>query len=299
MNTIFHILKECEKKTLYIIGNGFDLFHKLPTSYFHFYQWLKMMKQDDFIDKMEKFFPSKHEIDKLLWHDFEMALGKYDLHLIYNRFTPEVSDRYIKNLELYARRAVEPIINKIRPLVSEWAQSISLNGVRPQIELLSDAQYLTFNYTLTLERVYQIKRTQIFHIHNSVNNDKVVVGSSVWKNRWDTERLGLSDEEEQGQKELIDVLNTLYKNPSGIIDASRDYFSHLSHIEHIVILGHSLSSIDMPYFREICYNISPNSHWYISKHLPGDSERIQNFVEVITYGPNNGTSKDNIHVFDL
>ena len=72
MNTILHILKECEKNTLYIIGNGFDLFHKLPTSYFHFYQWLKMMKQDDFIDKMEEFFPSKHEIDKLLWHDFEI-----------------------------------------------------------------------------------------------------------------------------------------------------------------------------------------------------------------------------------
>ena len=88
-------------------------------------------------------------------------------------------------------------------------------------------------------------------------------------------------------------------NPSEIIDVNRDYFSRLDTIEHVVILGHSLSSIDMLYFREIRNKISPKSHWYISKHSPQDGERIQNFINVITYAPNNGTSKDNIHIFDF
>jgi len=29
------------KRTLYIIGNGFDLAHNLPTKYCHFYEYCK------------------------------------------------------------------------------------------------------------------------------------------------------------------------------------------------------------------------------------------------------------------
>ena len=100
MNTILQNIKGYEEHTLYIIGNGFDLFHHLPTSYQHFYQWLKLMKQDDFIKKMEELFPCKSERGIQLWNDFEMALGKYELHSIYEKFTPEPSGGYIKDMEL-------------------------------------------------------------------------------------------------------------------------------------------------------------------------------------------------------
>ncbi len=298
MNTIFQNIKGYEEHTLYILGNGFDLLHNLPTSYQDFYKWLKMMKQNDFINKMEELFPCKSERNIQLWNDFEIALGKYDLHSIYERYTPKPTGGYIKDMELYARQAIEPVINKIQTLIFEWAKSISLDGARPMKELPSNARYLTFNYTLTLENVYHVPQMQILHIHNSIDKEKVIVGNDVWQNRWITENRKLQYEEEQSQKELIDVLNTLYKNPEEIIRSNQNFFSCLKDIKYVVVLGHSLSSIDMPYFREIRNRISPNSHWYISKHSPQDDERVQNFINVITYGPYS-TSKDNIHVFDF
>ena len=40
MFPIFSDLKGFEKEILYIIGNGFDLYHGIPTSYKDFYCWL-------------------------------------------------------------------------------------------------------------------------------------------------------------------------------------------------------------------------------------------------------------------
>lgn len=54
---------------LYIIGNGFDLWHKLPTSYDLFYDFAK-----DTLDELESYF----YIDTTQggpWSDFENCLG--------------------------------------------------------------------------------------------------------------------------------------------------------------------------------------------------------------------------------
>ena len=76
-----------ETKTLYVIGNGFDLFHGIPSSYSHFYHWLKAKGKNEFISKMESFFPSIINGELLLWKDFESALGIYDRNKIFNDAT--------------------------------------------------------------------------------------------------------------------------------------------------------------------------------------------------------------------
>lgn len=63
--------------TLYIIGNGFDRWHGLPTSYDHFYEFAK-----DALDDLDSYFC----IDTTKngpWHDFENCLGTYDWSLLY------------------------------------------------------------------------------------------------------------------------------------------------------------------------------------------------------------------------
>ena len=52
---------------LYIIGNGFDLYHGLPTSYKDFYEFGK-----DLLDEIEEFY--KLDISSATpWSDFEKA----------------------------------------------------------------------------------------------------------------------------------------------------------------------------------------------------------------------------------
>ena len=57
---------------LYIIGNGFDLWHGLPTSYREFYEFAQ-----DTLDELGNYYLfdlSVHEP----WHDFENALAAFE-----------------------------------------------------------------------------------------------------------------------------------------------------------------------------------------------------------------------------
>jgi len=61
---------------LYIIGNGFDLWHSLPTKYSDFY---KFSTQE--LDDLEQFL--SHISCEDLWNNFEFVLGKYDWSAFY------------------------------------------------------------------------------------------------------------------------------------------------------------------------------------------------------------------------
>ncbi len=189
METLLPDLKNHESTTLYIIGNGFDLHHGLPTSYQDFHQWLRDMKYNDFIAKMEELFPLESKGEKMLWYDFETALGEYDIDEIYTKYTPDYTTRNIKDAELFAKRAIEPTISVIKLRFLEWSQSINLNEYKatPIIELPRNSLYMTFNYTLTLENLYHLPANQILHIHKSVEDKEVIVGNDILKNRWQLE----------------------------------------------------------------------------------------------------------------
>lgn len=60
---------------LYIIGNGFDLAHGMPTKYDDFKRWLVENDRIDVIQELQHAFPSTKGGNYLLWSDFETALG--------------------------------------------------------------------------------------------------------------------------------------------------------------------------------------------------------------------------------
>lgn len=69
-------------KTLYIVGNGFDMAHKLPTSYWHFREYLEDMHQDFLAD-----------------FEYLYNIGRIDLS------NPRVSERTVSRWKkLYATR---------------------------------------------------------------------------------------------------------------------------------------------------------------------------------------------------
>ena len=71
-------------KTLYIIGNGFDLAHGMATRYSDFKQWLIENGRIDVIHELESAFPVQKDNEFLLWSDFEKALGLYDINKVVN-----------------------------------------------------------------------------------------------------------------------------------------------------------------------------------------------------------------------
>ena len=69
---------------LYILGNGFDQAHKMPTGYRDFRRWLVENNRFDVIQEFQSAFPAKKDDDYLLWPQFEKALGEYDLDTVIN-----------------------------------------------------------------------------------------------------------------------------------------------------------------------------------------------------------------------
>lgn len=83
---------------------------------------------------------------------------------------------------------------------------------------------------------------------------------------------------------MVSSIESYYDNSAkktlDVIENNKSYFENLDSIENIVVIGHSLSDVDIPYFKEIIDNNSDNKaiNWHFSWHsLPG-LESIVEFV---------------------
>lgn len=56
----------------------------------------------------------------------------------------------------------------IRDRFREWVESIDVSKAKPVVDLPDTASFITFNYTPTLEYVYDVRPDRILHIHGCV-----------------------------------------------------------------------------------------------------------------------------------
>ena len=62
------------------------------------------------------------------------------------------------------------------------------------------------------------------------------------------------------------------KKCSDIIKNHQQFFDELAGIEEVYVIGHSLSEVDYPYFREVCKK--SNAKWCIGYHSLDDMKRL-------------------------
>jgi len=278
MKVEFPDLKGKEQETLYIIGNGFDLHHAVLSRYKHFCCWLCLNGYEDFVDKLQNAFPLlERQMNNYLWSNFEDALGKYDLDALYTRELKQLTYPFTEDEWRKIPQNVSKICSKIRPLMKEWAKHINISQITPILDLNKESRYLTFNYTRVLEEVYQIPPKQVCHIHGSVDDKtELIVGHGLVLSTNDID--AKSDEEEAAKKEVVELMNSLGKKVQQQIEQHHEFFISLKNVSHVVVLGHSLAKIDLPYIGEILKTIQENSHWHFSKYSEKDDEGIQNLV---------------------
>ena len=85
-----------EMNHIYIIGNGFDLFTGLKTSYSHFKEWLYLNYTVVF-ENMK----AEYDMEGEWWYNFEENLGKLDINGYVQRLTPPEKpiEEVIENIE--------------------------------------------------------------------------------------------------------------------------------------------------------------------------------------------------------
>lgn len=262
-------------KQLFIIGNGFDIFHGIQSRYLDFEAYVKTSHPSLYDALLEYFLQDE------LWSDFEATLALIDTDKIVEDAAQYLddygaddwSDSGHHNYQYEMQRAIEVVTVELRNAFIEWILHLEIPSIG-YLALPEDSHYLSFNYTETLQRCYNIAEDSILYIHNkAVDLDsEIVLGHSRELSAEESfSNYEGNDEMEsydvrvmEGNVILEDYFKNTYKDTASIISENEDFFRSLSDIDVVVILGHSLSTVDLPYFERIVDFVSPYCQWKVS-----------------------------------
>ena len=274
---------------LYIIGNGFDLHHGIKSSYSNFKAYLEG-KDQDLVENLEAYFDADS-----LWSDFESTLEHLDTDKIVDECmdylepysSDKWSDAYHHDYQYEVQKRIDVITSQLKERFTEWILQLSTSfDLEELVSLDKEGLYINFNYTNTLQRLYRIPDDQILHIHNKAidQNSTLILGHS--RNPQNSQSLAeLNDEDTdvrvaEGNEILDKYFEDTYKSTGRIISENQRFFQNLTSIREIIVLGHSLSKVDEPYFAEIIRNVDARSvKWTISYY---SAKAIENYQETMS-----------------
>ncbi len=286
-------------KRLYIIGNGFDIAHNLPTSYNPNFKRIAEKYES------ENFWEIYQSTEPDIWADFENLLGCPDfnsLEEIFNDYAPDyfsdresdrdgiillvdVSGRLIPALYEFAKNAENALDNTNRERVIE---SI----------LDNDAFYITFNYTHTLEEIYDISSEHILHVHGEVGKDNLLLGYP--KGNFTPEKYSYDVSQSGGPyaklniQDYIDTIEDYYVRTAydELLDKCKSFNKEIKidlvnsfldkaekQIEEIIVYGHSCE-IDFDYFDAINKRY-PKAKWFFYVASYNQQDFVEQLIEKI------------------
>lgn len=252
---------------LYIIGNGFDLWHGLPTDYSKFHEYAA-----HHLNELEQFMNFERDL-KSPWSDFENSLGKFNSHEFYDAHNfIDVSDESFKpsmafGLEDDLTEQADDLVSSTQSQFREWIDSIDIGAAEPKFRFRFPGSFISFNYTDTLQDIYEISDENIFHIHgNSRRYDELIFGHGELIEEepeldanGDSNRHMFSDAEAAAKYPLY-----AFKKPvSDILNRNINYFEALHKIDVVVVIGHSLNRIDLPYIKKVA-EVAQGARWIVS-----------------------------------
>ena len=122
---------------------------------------------------------------------------------------------------------------------------------------------------MVLEEVYGIDDLDICHIHNSIKDGEVILGHGNYEKKREAKLNKIEAQElyEDKVSAIYSVLSDYYekteKETSRIIFLNKNFFNKLQNVEQVTIIGHSLGSVDIPYFNEIVKQAPKIKQWRI------------------------------------
>lgn len=273
---------------IFIIGNGFDLHHGIPSRYKDFGAFLNREDRNIF-DVVDRYF----DIDESFWSDFETRLANFDM----DRLTDDASaflvsygaddwsDSYHHDYQYEIEQATLAISQKMRDYFSNWVRQLPIPTAstysKPLLNIDKNAVFLNFNYTSTLQSLYGINGKQILHIHGMADNETrdIVLGHG-----WDPGekqspyRIYVQPEDAdirvvEGQSLIDEYFRSTFKPTEEIIKNNAPFFLSLKMINEVIVFGHSLSEVDLPYFEKIKNSVSQDATWDVSFHSNGEDQK--------------------------
>ncbi|ATS64255.1 MULTISPECIES: bacteriophage abortive infection AbiH family protein [Xanthomonas] len=269
---------------LFVIGNGFDLHHGIPSGYEHFRDFVETHDRGVF-DAVEQYLrPSSN------WSDMEAALAGVDPdeiledlgHFMAPYGADDWSDSGHHDFQYEVDLLVERLSTELRRLFGLWIRQLQIPTQIPShqtVQVLDPTgAFLSFNYTTTLTLAYGIPRERILYIHGCADQvDQELILGHAWK---PGDRRPLNDRPDVAEldtrlTEVHDILDSYFdstfKPSEKLIRENRNFFDRLSSIQEVYILGHSLADVDAPYFKAMLLTPSVReANFHLTIYTPED-----------------------------
>lgn len=283
------------KESLVIIGNGFDIFHGIRSSYWDFKRYLEKNREHGFIDALESYISSDE-----LWCSFEYALGCLDFNAVKDSNSCYLLGYGDDNWRDSAHHDYQMMISEelqfakdIPNYLREWILSLETRKEQKISNnvLNSNNTYISFNYTDTLEQTYDIPRNKILYVHGkALESGQLIVGhgnSAMTINKTPSEFATEDEKEayieymesidirEQEAEEIIrGYFVATYKNVDQIIRYYYSFFTGLKGIKQLYVLGHSLADVDLPYFALLNQILGQDITWIVTYYKDYEREEF-------------------------
>lgn len=273
-------------RTLYIIGNGFDLHFNLKTKTDNFENYLKNQTIYNGVGNASDVF-NGYGVN---WYEYEQSLNDIDLDEIesQNEIQPDyLSDREsdrdggILNMQMYVGSLSEAIRSALEQMVisaNEDASVLSEDFLAPKLFEVGDA-ILTFNYTSTIEILFKVPDSvPIFHIHGCYEQGTPLVfgyrnNQNSYVKTWpDMDEDNWDYYVAQQREAVYDFYSSWEKKLE--IDKLVSFLLKCGKMDRVVVLGHSMSPVDYEYMEKVDATLNPRI-WEISYYNENDIHRVQ------------------------
>lgn len=285
-------------KELYLIGNGFDMHHRINSSYSQFKNWLE--NRDPVI--FNRLF-QVYELDGGdLWSSLEENLGNVPIDAILDNYVyspfmiffnradgsngffnlDDFSDGPIPEIGLTLHR----LYYFFEQYFTEWVLQLAEPDYNQRILInKANSYFINFNYTRTLETAYGIAQKNIYYIHGCADlNQHLIFGHNQKpesiKRNWQFD--SMEDDEKELLEEAIEDMMTLYKDVSSIIQNSHQIWEKLSAVNTIHVWGLSLSDVDLPYLEHIKGIVNADAKWEFSWYNIDDKIHKENIIKQLS-----------------
>ncbi|MCD7771208.1 MAG: bacteriophage abortive infection AbiH family protein [Oscillospiraceae bacterium] len=175
-----------KKDALVIIGNGFDRWQNLDTSYSSFQKYYEDHR-DEILDKLgigkirvfdkdgssfdisdveliygNPFKPAN--LDDDFWWRFEDSLATIDAYRINAFFGKD--DKGLKEMA----KSIDNARHILNIAFASWLESIEIGEEDTGIRFGENCYFINFNYTSTLEKRFCVDSSDIYHIHGEADD---------------------------------------------------------------------------------------------------------------------------------
>lgn len=286
-------------RKLYVIGNGFDLWHGIPSNLNKFKEYVQATDHDVY-QEVEEYLPTQED-----WSDLERALADIDVdalidnlgHFTASYGVEDWSDAGHHDFQNEVKNVVERLSSGLRLRFSEWIRKLPIPTpatARKRLAMLdTDAVFFTFNYTNTLGSLYGVHPERVLFIHGcaDLEGDDLVLGHA-WHpqtRRSLNDRPDIEDIDTRSMEanDAIDAyFSATFKRSADLIAQHRGFIDALTDIEQVIVLGHSLADVDAAYFMALLEQRSvAEAAWLIACLSPEEWPEKQGLLTNLGVNP--------------